>query len=74
MTPKSNEDFIETTMTRQELLELIDAHVAKAPDSILEKVLELFEDEQDIANAHAALEKAQIEGFITWDEYKRESA
>ena len=39
---------METTTTKQELLKLIHVHVDIAPESTLEKVLELLEDEEDL--------------------------
>lgn len=62
---------METTSKRQSLLELIQAHLKVAPESTLEKVLELLEDEEDIRDARAEIEDAKINGTISWDEYKK---
>ncbi len=63
-----------TTSTRQFLIELIQKHLNIAPESTLEKVLELLEDEEDIRDARAEIADAKINGTISWDEYKKETA
>ncbi len=55
-------------------MELIQKHLNIAPESTLEKVLELLEDEEDIRDARAEIADAKINGTISWDEYKKETA
>lgn len=63
-----------TTSKKQLLMELIQEHLNIAPESTLEKVLELLEDEEDIRDARAEIADAKINGTISWDEYKKETA
>ncbi|MHC5613524.1 MAG: hypothetical protein ACYTXA_21625 [Nostoc sp.] len=63
-----------TTSKRRSLMELIQKHLNIAPESTLEKVLELLEDEEDIRDARAEIADAKINGTISWDEYKKETA
>ena len=65
---------MQTINTRQSLLKLIHTHLEIAPDSTLEKVLELLEDEEDIRDARTEIADAKIHGTISWDEYKKEIA
>ncbi|NJN13020.1 MAG: hypothetical protein HC836_39855 [Richelia sp. RM2_1_2] len=65
---------METKIKRQDLIQLISAHLDIAPESTLEKVLELLEDEEDIRDARAELADAKRNGTISWEEYKRETA
>ncbi|WP_066375188.1 MULTISPECIES: hypothetical protein [unclassified Anabaena] len=60
-----------TTTKRQSLLALIQAHLNLAPESTLEKVLELLEDEEDIRDARAEIADAKINGTVSWDDYKK---
>jgi len=39
---------------------------------LLEQILEQVEDEQDVAEAHAALEEVEREGTIPWEDVKKE--
>ncbi|MBN3946500.1 MAG: hypothetical protein HWQ38_08385 [Nostoc sp. NMS7] len=55
-------------------MQLIQKHLNIAPNSTLEKVLELLEDEEDIRDARAEIVDAKINGTISWDEYKKETA
>jgi hypothetical protein len=64
---------METTTAKQELLELIHAHLSIAPESTLEKVLELLEDEKDIREARAAIADAKINGTVSWEQVKKEN-
>jgi hypothetical protein len=63
-----------TTSKRRSLMELIEKHLNIAPEITLEKVLELLEDEEDIRDARAEIADAKINGTISWDEYKKETA
>lgn len=65
---------METKTKRQDLIQLIYAHLNTAPESTLEKVLELLEDEEDIRDARAELADAKRNGTVSWEEYKRETA
>ncbi|BAY60344.1 hypothetical protein NIES22_04030 [Calothrix brevissima NIES-22] len=65
---------MEIATKRQSLLELINEYLDKAPESTLEKVLELLEDEEDIRDARVELLDATINGTVSWEEYKRETA
>ncbi|MBD2679625.1 MULTISPECIES: hypothetical protein [Nostoc] len=65
---------METTSKRKFLMELIEKHLNIAPESTLEKVLELLEDEEDIRDARAEIADAKVNGTISWDEYKKETA
>ncbi|UKO96299.1 hypothetical protein [Nostoc sp. UHCC 0870] len=65
---------METTTTRQSLINLIQKHLNIASESTLEQVLELLEDEEDIRDARAEIADARIHGTISWDEYKKEIA
>ncbi len=65
---------METKTKRLDLIQLISAHLDIAPESTLEKVLELLEDEEDIRDARAQLADAKRNGTISWEEYKRETA
>ncbi|BAY22467.1 hypothetical protein NIES2100_22300 [Calothrix sp. NIES-2100] len=65
---------METATKRQSLLELINEYLHNASESTLEKVLELLEDEEDIRDARAELLDAKINGTVSWEEYKRETA
>lgn len=63
---------METTTTKQELLKLIHAHLNIAPESTLEKVLELLEDEEDIKDARTELADAKINGTVSWEQVKQQ--
>ncbi|WP_407894022.1 hypothetical protein [Scytonema sp. NUACC26] len=63
---------METAINRQELLQLIYAHLNIAPDNILEEVLELLEEEQDLIDYDLAMEDIKINGTVPWEELKRE--
>ncbi|OUL30854.1 hypothetical protein BV378_02990 [Nostoc sp. RF31YmG] len=63
---------METTTQKKSLLELINEYLQAAPESTLEKVLELLEDEEDIRDARADLEDIKINGGIPWEEIKRD--
>ncbi|MBW4665870.1 MAG: hypothetical protein KME60_00125 [Cyanomargarita calcarea GSE-NOS-MK-12-04C] len=65
---------METTTSKQELLKLIHEYLNIAPQNTLEKVLELLEDEEDIRDARAEIADAKINGTVSWEEYKRETA
>lgn len=71
---------METTTKREALLKAIQAELENAYEDTLADVLKLLkirekeEDEEDIRDALAELEDAKINGTITWEEYKRESA
>ncbi|MBD2364973.1 hypothetical protein [Anabaena sp. UHCC 0399] len=65
---------METTTTRQALINLIQKHLNITSESTLEKVLELLEDEEDIRDARVEIADARIHGTISWDEYKKEIA
>ncbi len=57
---------METKTKRQDLIQLIHAHLDIAPEITLEKVLELLEDELDIRDALAKLADAKIHGTVSW--------
>lgn len=63
---------METKTKRKSLLELINEYLQEAPESTLEKVLELLEDEEDIRDARAELEDMKINGGIPWEEIKKD--
>ena len=65
---------METKTKRQDLIQLISAHLDIAPESTLEKVLELLEDEEDIRDARTELADAKKNRTISWSEYKRDAA
>ncbi|MBD2166835.1 hypothetical protein H6G04_20795 [Calothrix membranacea FACHB-236] len=65
---------METATKRQSLIELINEYLYNAPESTLEKVLELLEDEEDIRDARVELLDAKMNGTVSWEEYKRETA
>ncbi|MBE9210446.1 hypothetical protein IQ244_28870 [Nostoc sp. LEGE 06077] len=65
---------MENITKRQSLLELIQSHLNAAPESTLEKVLELLEDEEEMRYAYAEIADSKINGTISWDEYKKERA
>ncbi|GBE94802.1 hypothetical protein [Nostoc cycadae] len=65
---------MENSNKRQSLLELIQAHLNMTPESTLEKVLELLEDEEDRRYACAEIVDSKINDNISWDEYKQERA
>jgi lipase chaperone LimK len=65
---------METTIDRQELIQLIHAHLDIAPDNVLEEVLELLEDEKDLRDYELAKEDIRKNGTVSWEEYKRETA
>lgn len=63
---------METTTTKQELLQLIYLHLNSAHQNTLEKILELLEDEQDIRDARAAIADSRINGTVSWRNGKTE--
>jgi len=63
---------METTIERQELIQLIHAHLHTAPESTLEEVLELLEDEKDLREYDLAIEDIKINGTVPWGEIKKE--
>ena len=63
---------METTIARQELIQLIYAHLDIAPESTLEEVLELLEDEKDLRDYDLAIEDIKINGTVPWEEIKKE--
>lgn len=64
---------METITAKQELLQLIQAHLNVAHQTTLEKVLELLEDEQDIRDARAAIADSRINGTVSWEQVKQEN-
>jgi hypothetical protein len=64
---------MEAITPKQDLLQLIHEHLNTAPQTTLEKVLELLEDEQDIRDARAAIADSRVNGTISWEEVKRDS-
>lgn len=64
---------METITAKQELLQLIHAHLNTAHQTTLEKVLELLEDEQDIRDARAAIADSRINGTVSWEQVKQEN-
>jgi len=70
---------METTTTKQALLQAIYAELETAYDDTLSEVLELLqirkaEDEEDIREYDAALEDIKKNGTISWEQYKQETA
>ncbi len=63
---------METTIERQELIQLIHAHLDIAPKSTLEEVLEMLEDEKDLRDYDLAIEDIKINGTVPWEEIKKE--
>ncbi|MDF5714370.1 MAG: hypothetical protein PUP93_10870 [Rhizonema sp. NSF051] len=63
---------METTIDRQELIKLIYAHLDIAPESTLEEVLELLEDEKDLRDYDQGTEDIRINGTVSWEEIKKE--
>ena len=63
---------METTIERQELIQLIQAHLEIASKSTLEEVLELLEDEKDLIDYDLAIKDIKINGTVPWEEIKKE--
>ncbi|MDF5730879.1 MAG: hypothetical protein PUP92_23415 [Rhizonema sp. PD38] len=63
---------METTIDGQELIKLIHAHLDIAPESTLEEVLELLEDEKDLRDYDQGTEDIKINGTVSWEEIKKE--
>ncbi|MUG91034.1 hypothetical protein F7734_00350 [Scytonema sp. UIC 10036] len=63
---------METTINRQELLQLIYAHLDIVPDNILEEVLELLEEEKYLIDYDLAMEDIKINGTVPWEKLKKE--
>lgn len=64
---------METITTKQELLQLIHAHLNSANQNTLEKILELLEDELDVRDARAAIADSKINGTVSWEQIKQEN-
>ncbi len=65
---------MKTITAKKELLQLIHAHINVAPQTTLEKVLELLEDDQDIRDARAAIADSKINGTVSWEQVKQENS
>lgn len=65
---------METITTKQALLKAIYEQLKFAGLDTLEAIIELLEDEEDIRDARVELEDAKINGTVSWEEYKRETA
>ena len=67
---------METTTTKQELLNAINTELQLAYEDTLEEVLELLQirrqqDEEDIKDIQSAKEDIKINGTVSWEDVKR---